>query len=200
MNSHFLIGGGDFSKEIISFEKYVNEDGFKLKILKISKNFNSQTIKKLFNRFEKSSFTITIGNPILRKKIYDLIKLNSNLINSKIVFKNTIVSNNFSIGNGSIIMSNVLLSNNVKVGKNCHIHPNAVIGHDVIIGDYCNIGANVFIAGNCKIENNCIINSNSVLIKNVSIKKDCVVGSGSVVLNNISKNSHVFGLPAKKIF
>jgi sugar O-acyltransferase (sialic acid O-acetyltransferase NeuD family) len=191
IKKHFFIGDGDFGQEIFlwrNFYNTINFSGF-IDINKIN-NINLSR--------EKSDYTITIGDPIIRDEIYRNFK-KKNFYNKSIIFNNAVISKKVLIGAGSIIMSNAVISNNVKIGKNCHIHPNSVIGHNTIIGNSVTIGAGVFIGGKSIIKSKTTINPNSVIIKKIMIGSNCNIGSGSVIISNVNNNSSMFGVPAVKI-
>jgi len=191
----FFLGFGVFGKELLNFNKqYKIEDNIKLLSIK---NFKSKKFINFKNSKTKIKYFITIGNPNLRSLVYNKIKKNKKLINSKIIFKNVVIGRKTKIDKGTVIMNNTIISSNVKIGKNCHIHPNVVIGHDVEIGKNVTISANVFIGGNSRIGDNSVINPNATIIKNIIISKNCSIGSGSVVIYNLKQNTSVFGVPAK---
>lgn len=190
-----LLGSGDFGKELLNFnQQYKIEENIKLLSIK---NFKSKKFINFKNSKLKIKYFIAIGNPNLRDLVYNKIKKNKKLINSKIIFKNVVIGRKTKIDKGTVIMNNTIISSNVKIGKNCHIHPNVVIGHDVEIGKNVTISANVFIGGNSRIGDNSVINPNATVIKNIIISKNCSIGSGSVVIYNLKQNTSVFGVPAK---
>ncbi|MBD1142516.1 serine acetyltransferase [Pelagibacterales bacterium SAG-MED35] len=199
MIKHFFIGSGHYGNEIRkwkNFYKNINFSGF----VDIKKNKKQKILRNFIKSKILNEYTITIGNPDHRSKVFDTLKKNKFLKNRSVIFKSVNISEGTKVGNGCILMNNVTIANNVKIGKNCHIHGNAVIGHNVEISDNVNIGAGVFIGGFSKIGKNSLIHANSTIMKNIKIGKCVTVGTGSVVIGNLDDNLSVFGVPAKKIF
>ena len=195
---HFFIGDGSFAREIYENQKYFEINNFS-GFISFSKNKKKIQFKNFLQTKNKTLYSITIGNSLIREKIHKELLKNKFLINKSIIFNDTKISSRVKIKSGSIIMNNVILANDVKVGKNVIIHPNCVIGHNVSIGDNVTIGAGVFIGGHAQIGKNCTINPSAVIIKKIKITRNCTIGAGSVVINDLRKKTNVFGIPAKNI-
>ena len=106
-------------------------------------------------------------------EIQDNVEIGSNTCIDKATLGKTI------IGEGTKIDNLVHISHNVKIGKNCAIVANSMI------------------AGSCIIGNNVQIAMSSTIREKIKIGDNAIVGMGAVVINNVSKNSTVFGVPAK---
>lgn len=142
-------------------------------------------LKKFLQLKENINFNIFVGKPLLREKIYSLIK-KKNLIYSTLILSNSNIYTN-KIGKGCIIEHYVLLSNNVKLGIGCFVLTGSVIGHNSRIGNFCNIGTNVTISGNVKIGKKVSIGSQSFISNDIKISQNVVIVPGSVVLKDITK-------------
>lgn len=146
-----------------------------------------------------NKFTIGIGNPKLRKEMYEKFSSLGGVFTSTI--SNTSVIGNYDnkISDGVNLMQRVVVTNSVKIGKGCLINQLASISHDVNIGDFVEICPNVSIAGNCNIGNGTFIGTGAIVIPKITIGENVIVGAGSVVTKDIPDNCTVVGIPAKII-
>lgn len=152
-------------------------------------------VKKYFSENSKE-FTIGIGNPKLRKFLYNkFISLDGNFTSS-ISQKADIGSYEVEIGKGCNILSGVKISNSVKIGKGCIIYYNSIITHDVEIGDFVEISPNVSILGRAKIGAGVHVATGSIVFPDVEIGNNSVIAAGSVVTKDVAENVMVAGTPA----
>lgn len=161
---------------------------------KILKNSNEAEayFKSVDNRF-----TIGIGNPILRRKLFEKFSALGGIFSSTISVLTSIGSFDVEIGMGCNILANSVFSNSVKIGKGCIIYYNSIITHDCIIGDFVEISPSVTLLGRCNIGEFSQIGSNATILPNVNIGSNVIVGAGSVVTKDVPDNCVVVGIPAK---
>lgn len=148
-----------------------------------------------FNTID-NRFTIGIGNPVLRKKLYDTFTSIGGLFTSTISPLANIGSFDVEIGLGSNVLSGATFSNSVTLGMGCIIYYNSIITHDCIIGDFVEISPNVTILGRCKIGVFTHLGASATILPDVVIGKNVIVGAGSVVTKDIPDNCLVVGVPA----
>lgn len=166
------------------------------------KLFNSFPILKSIFEAEKyfkdisNEFVIGIGNPILRKKMYDKFSE----IGGKAL---TIISNTSEVGSfgneiedGVIITSGTIITNSIKIKKGTLINLSSTIGHDTVIGEFVEICPNVSISGHCEIGNLVFIGTGATILPNVKIGDNSIIAAGSVVTQNVPNNVLVAGVPA----
>lgn len=152
-------------------------------------------VKKLFPK--EFDFTLGIGNPFLRKKLYfKFLKLGGKF---KSTYSNlAVISNlNCSIADGVNILHQAIVANNVKIGRGTLIYYNALITHDVEIGDFCEISPSAILLGNCKIGNQTHVATNATILPNIKIGNKVIVAAGSVVTQDLPDKVMVAGVPAK---
>lgn len=160
-----------------------------------------KTTEEVLDYFKKTDnrFTIGIGNPILRKKIYDKFILLGGVFTSTISPLANIGSYDIEIGIGTNILPGAIISNSSKTGMGCIIYYNSIITHDCTIGDFVEISPSVNILGRCNVGSFSQIGSNTTILPNTIIGKNVIIGAGSVVTKSIPDNCVAVGTPAKII-
>ena len=148
--------------------------------------------------FEKTDarFTIGIGNPALRKKMYDTFTALGGKYTCVISQKTDIGSFGVSIGEGCNILSGVKISNDVVVGKGTMIYYNSIITHDVKIGEFVEISPNVSLLGRSVVGDFSHIGCGAIVLPDIKIGKNAVVAAGAVVTKDLPDNVLVAGVPA----
>jgi sugar O-acyltransferase (sialic acid O-acetyltransferase NeuD family) len=205
-----IFGAKGFAKEVLEI---INQNG-KLENLVFYDDVNSDIGTHLYNKFPilKSkeeaehyfenvdrSFTIGIGDPKLREKLYTNFKEIGGKYVSTISKNAVIGSYSTTIGIGSNIMQNVVITNDVSIGIGVVINQISSIAHDVIIGDFCEICPNVSISGNCKIGRRVFIGTGAVILPKITIGNNVIIGAGAVVNKDLPDNCIAVGIPAKII-
>lgn len=205
-----IVGAKGFAKEVLEILNQNNE----LEGLAFFDDVNQNLSDLLYNRFPilknedevrehfqkfGNDFTMGIGGPLLRKKMYEkFVKLSGNL-NTIISKFSEIGSYGVEIGEGCNILSGAILSNSVKLGKANIIYYNAVITHDVITGDFVEISPSAQLLGRCTIGDFSSIGSSVVILPDVKVGKNVIVGAGAIVTKNLPDNCVALGIPAKII-
>lgn len=202
-----IVGAKGFAKEVLEIFHQTNE----LENLVFYDDVNSDLPIKLYSRFPilktaseaenfikttDNRFTIGIGGPILRKKLFDKFTLLGGQFFSTISPKCSIGHFGNSIAEGCNIMTGTVITNDVTIGKGSLINLNCTIGHDVVIGEFVELCPGVSISGNCNIGNQSFIGTNATILPNVSIGENVVVAAGSVVIKDVPDNCMVAGTPA----
>jgi sugar O-acyltransferase (sialic acid O-acetyltransferase NeuD family) len=144
-------------------------------------------------------FTIGIGNPVLRKKLFDQFNKIGGIYTTTISTNSSIGHYENKILEGCNIMQFSVITNSIYLGRGTLINQLASIGHDTRIGDFCEICPNVSVSGNCVIGNYTFIGSGASILPHVKLGQNVIVGANSVVNKDIPDNSLVVGTPAKII-
>ena len=205
-----IIGAKGFAKEVLEVLHQLN----KIENLAFFDDVNNdigdflynqfpilKSEKEVKNYFEKfgNEFTIGIGNPVLRYKLYKKFVNLGGVFYSTISPKAEIGFFGNQIQSGCNLMTNSVLTNDIKIGKGVLINLSCTIGHDCIIEDFVELCPDVNVSGNCTIGAFTFIGTNSTILPNVKIGKNVTIGAGSVVTKDIPDNSVAVGIPAKVI-
>lgn len=146
-----------------------------------------------------NEFTIGIGNPYLRFKLYQKFQQLGGAYTSCISPQATIGSYDIAIMEGANILSNATISNGTTIGKGCIIYYNVIITHDCSIGDFVELSPNAILLGKVEVGSYSHIGSNATILPNVKIGKNVIIGAGAVVTKDVSDNCGAVGSPAKVI-
>lgn len=205
-----IVGAKGFAKEVLEVLHRLNQ----LENLVFYDDLNDGLTEKLFGQFpvlttirEASNyfktvddhFTIGIGNPFLRKKLYDTFISIGGVFSSTISPSADIGSFDVQIGVGSNVLSGAVFSNSTVLGKGCVVYYNSIITHDCKIGDFVEISPGVTLLGRCSIDSYSQIGANTTILPDVKIGENVIIGAGSVVTKNIRDNCLAVGVPAKII-
>ncbi|MDI1318518.1 acetyltransferase [Flavobacterium sp.] len=205
-----IIGAKGFAKEVLEVVHQLNQ----LENVVFYDDVTTDAPKFLYEKFKvvttlkeaqvyfkdvDSRFTIGIGNPVLRKQLFDKFSAIGGEYCATISPQATVGSYEVSIGQGSNVLSGAIFSNSVKIGLGCIVYYNSIITHDCIIGDFVEISPSVTILGRVKIDSYTQIGANATILPDVVIGKNVIVGAGSVVTKNLPDNCVAFGIPAKII-
>lgn len=155
-------------------------------------------IKENFNQ-EGFDFTIGIGDPLLRKKLYDKFTALGGKITSVISKRATIGHFDNTIGYGANIMTGTVLTSSITIGLAPLINLNCTIGHDCKIGDFIEMSPGVHVSGNCTIGDYVTIGTNATILPKVTIGSNVIIGAGTVVTKSMPDNCVVVGIPGKVI-
>ena len=205
-----IIGAKGFAKEILEI---FHQEG-KLDGLAFYDDVNADVFGLLYDRFpiiktaelardhfrtSGNSFTIGIGNPLLRYKLYNKFVEMGGEYTSCISSSAIIGSYDVTIGEGSNVLASAVFSNSTRLGKGCIVYYNVVITHDCQIGDFVELSPNVQVLGRCTIGDFTSIGANSTILPDIKIGSNVVIGAGSVVTRDIPSDCVVVGTPARII-
>ena len=202
-----IVGARGFAKEVLEIFAQLNqtenicfyddvnfhtEPGFYQHFKILTKRSQVEAYFKEDNRF-----TIGIGNPTIRRKIYhDFIAIGGKFESTISPLAHIGHYGNI-IGDGCNIMTGAVITNDVKIGKGCLINLNCTIGHDTMIDDFVELSPAVNISGNCKIGSQCNIGTGAILLPKVKLGANVTVGAGAVVTKDVAEGMTVIGVPAK---
>ena len=205
-----IVGAKGFAKEVLEVLHQLNE----IENLVFFDDVNEDAPDLLYNQFPvlkaieevseyfktvDPSFTIGIGNPILRKKLADKFEFIGGIFSSTISPLANIGSYDIKIGSGTNILPGVIISNSSKIGMGCIVYYNSIITHDCNIGDFVEISPSATLLGRCNVGSFSQIGANVTILPDIVIGKNVIIGAGAVVTKNLPDNCVAIGTPAKII-
>ncbi len=203
-----IIRAKGFAKEILEilssskkdqdFVFYDDLNNFENNLLfKKYKVLTSQKEAQNYFSTKDTSFTIGLGNPVLRKTMSDKFTGLGGKLTSVFSKDANIGTHDVVIGDGNNILPGAIISNSVTTGLGCIIYYNAIITHDVTLGDFVAVSPAAVLLGRCKIGNYSQIGANSTILPDVTIGNNVIVGAGAVVTKDVPDNCMVVGVPAQ---
>lgn len=205
-----IIGAKGFAKEVLEVVHQLKQ----LDNLAFYDDVNEDVPEKLFGQFPvlrttleasvyfktvDNQFTIGIGNPELRKKLYDTFTSLGGEFTSTISPLATIGCYGNHIETGCNIMTGTVITSDITIKKGTLVNLNCTIGHDSVLCDFVELSPGVHISGNCTIGDYSVFGTNATMLPKLTIGKNVIIGAGSVVTKNIPDNCVAVGIPAKII-
>lgn len=149
-------------------------------------------------KFSNSFFTIAIGNPKLRKVIYNRLSQLEGMRFAIIIDPSVVMlGKNIKIEEGSVIFPNAFISDHVTIGAHSIINVSSSISHDTSIGNFVTVNPGSTICGTCSIADGVEVGAGSTLIQGMSVGKNTLIGAGAVVTKSLDPNGLYVGVPAK---
>lgn len=147
---------------------------------------------------EQTEYIIAVGEPAVRKKLYDKLMENrcrlATLVHPDVHIPATTV-----IGQGSVVCFSCLVSCNVTIGDNVVLQPQCNIGHDDKIGAHSVVSAFVNLSGACVVGEESYLGASASIRELTEIGAHSIVAMGAVVLRDVEDGVIVAGNPARKM-
>lgn len=200
MRNIVIVGSGGFAREtkwIVDRLRH-NEDchhfcGY------IDKDTDGENVvgddSYLLNIGKETDVVIAIGNPVIRKKLYEKYRENKNIRFPNLIDPSVEISTSVKLGHGNIICANTVLTVDIDIGCFNIINLGCTVGHDVNIGDFITINPGASISGNVRIDNLTEIGTGAKIIQGKKIGKSAVVAAGAVITRDVPSNTMVAGVP-----
>ena len=205
-----IVGAKGFAKEVLEVLYQLND----IENVVFYDDVSRDLPKQLFERFDilrnveevekyfknvDNRFTIGIGGPVLRKKMYDKFTTLGGAFTSTISPKANIGHYGTRISKGSNILNGAIVSNDVSIKMGTIVYFNTIITHDCLVGKFVELSPGAKLLGRVKIGDYSQIGASATILPNITIGENVIVGAGSVVTQNVQDNCLVVGVPAKII-
>lgn len=141
-------------------------------------------------------FTIGIGEPAIREKIFTKLK-SVGMVVATLIHPEVYMPETTLIGQGVTINMGAFISCNVTICDNVYIQPHVNIGHDCILEEGCVISAFGNVAGAVHIGKYVYLGISSCIKEKIIVGDYSIVGMASAVYKDIPKEVVAVGNPAR---
>ncbi len=206
-----IFGVGGFGREVLALIQDINrvepqwnivgffDDGYE-KGLMINGYPTLGKVEDL-NKWETDiAIVISIGSPVIKKKILD------NIHNPKVSYPTLIHPtvwigdrNYVEIGKGCIFCAGVMITTNIAIRDFVILNLQCTVGHDSVINDYAAFMPSVNISGEVNIGEGVYVGTGAKIINQLEIGEYTIVGAGAVVAKTLPAHCTAVGVPAKPI-
>lgn len=205
-----IFGAGGFGREVKIIIDAINsisekyefigffDDGFE--IGKIINGYPVLGAIHEINNYEDSLLLVlAIGNPIVKKKVFEKIK-NPKVSFPSLIHPSVIISKDAVIvEDGCIICAGNIITCNIKIERFTILNLACTVGHDTTIGAFSSFMPSVNISGEVTIHSSVYVGTGAKIINQLEIGENTVIGAGAVVSKSIPANCTAVGIPAKPI-
>lgn len=144
------------------------------------------------------SCVIAIGDPVNKKKVYEMLK-DKGIEFPSIIHPHAIIVDTVKLGEGCIISAGNILNMGVRIGDFVILNLSSVFGHFTTIGNFSTVNPMVALSGDCNIGEGCYLGTNCSIIQKINIGCWSKIGAGAVVLKDIPNKVTAVGVPAKVV-
>ncbi len=141
-----IVGAGGLGKEIAfliidlpEFELVgFYDDGFEKNEKVLGEHEVLGTLQVLNEIQKEVSIVIAFGNPKTRKKIWEYLQSNANILFPNLIHPLALLVNTerIQLGNGVVIFPQAVLTTDIIIGNNVIVHTGASVHHDVSVGSH----------------------------------------------------------------
>lgn len=148
------------------------------------------------NKIANLEVIIGIGEPIIRKNKYELLKADD-IDMPNLIHPDVHIPESVKLGKGIVIQSGCIVSVNVSIEDNVFLQPRCAIGHDCRLHEGCIISTFDCVAGAVSIGKYSYLGIGALVKECISIGNHSIISMGAVVFNDIPDAVIVVGNPAR---
>lgn len=206
-----IFGVGGFGREVLALIKDINrvtptwnivgffDDGHERGEIINGYPILGKT-EDLNSRETPISMAVSIGNPIVKKRILDGIT--NPLVDYPTLIHPTVWIGDkefVDVGCGCIICAGNLITTNIRIEDFVILNLGCTVGHDTVIKKYSAFMPSVNISGEVIVGEGVYVGTGAKIINQLEIGDYAIVGAGAVVSKTLPPNCTAVGVPAKPI-
>ena len=198
----YIYGAGGLGREcldIIKNDVSFESNNFEIRFLEDNPSqdyCNNHKIEKFKNHKSKSFITIAVGEPSLRKKLYEKIR-KTDLKMRAAVHRSSVIGDKVKISKGAIIAPLCSIQANASIETNALINTLSIVGHDCVVKKHGVLSSMVNLGGSVRVGEGAFIGMCASIKENVKIGKNAIVSMTSGVYRDVAKDIIVVGNPAR---
>ena len=204
----FIIGGGDFGREMESWLECLPDfkNDYQIKgyldhdpgcLQGKPTDYVVLGSPEEFEFGENDYVVVAISSPKTRKNIVEMLEKKVKFFTY--IAPNATIGKFTQVGKGSIICPHCFISTNSFIGDFVIANAGTTIGHDCVLESYCSLMANVDLGGSVTLGESVFIGSKTTIIPRKNVSQGVIIGAGTTVVSNLSRPGTYFGNPAKFI-
>lgn len=206
-----IFGVGGFGREVLALIKDINkveptwnivgffDDGYEKGIM-VNGYPNLGKTEDLNKREKPLSLAISIGSPVIKKKILD--KITNPLVEYPTLIHPSVWIGDkdyVEIGKGCIICAGVMITTNIQIRDFVILNLQCTVGHDTVINNHAAFMPSVNISGEVNIGEGVYVGTGAKIINQLEIGEYTIVGAGTIVAKTLPAHCTAVGVPAKPI-
>lgn len=151
---------------------------------------SDESFEEYISHFPRVGIVIPIGTPGIKKKIYERIRNNKNLVFPNIISPSAKIMDysGIEMGMGNVICSGCILTTEISMGDFNLINLNSTVGHNVKMGSYIVINPLVSVSGGITVADEVLLGAGSAIKQEVEVKENSVVGLGAIITKDVERN------------
>lgn len=148
--------------------------------------------------YDKNKFKalITLGNPLLRKKIFERLK-DADLPWMNLFHSSAYIASSAEFGKGNTVCSQAIVNSNVLVGNHVLINNAAIVEHDGRVSDFATVCPGAKVGGRVDLSEGAFICTGAIILPRLKVGRYSVLAAGSVLTRDLPDNVLAIGTPAK---
>lgn len=159
--------------------------------------FGTENTDAALEAIKQHGYFIAVGDNLLRKKIYENLRL-KDISPFNAIHPSAVIDTSATIAAaGVMIAAHVVINPLAVVGTGAICNTGCIIEHECMVGNFSHIGPGAVLCGNVKIGAGTFVGANAVIRQGITVGKNAMIGAGAVVVKDVADNITVMGVAAK---
>ncbi|MGA8415360.1 MAG: acetyltransferase [Candidatus Dormiibacterota bacterium] len=202
-----IIGAGGFGREVLQYCRDAIDVGWPHRVVGFIDD-RSDVLQQFdvsvpvvggltdVGRVDARAFIIAMGDPILRRRMADVVADTGGILVS-LIHPTAYLSPTAQIGSGTLLCPYSLIAANSTLGSNVAVNVYASVGHDARVGDHCVISSYSAVTGAVSLGSESFLGTHCTITPGRTIGRRSKVSAGSTVTRDAPAGSLLVGNPAK---